>query len=479
MDRSDAGPGLRRPWWPAQSARADVTPSTLTVTLGGDGAGAITSDTGGIDCAAGTCTAPFDPTASVTLTAAPAPGSVFTGFGGGVCAGLTCTVPMSADATVTADFDRLPTLTAPADGTAYSQASVPAAAFACAAGDTSCTATLDRAATPIRSGDPLSATPGAHALSVSGVAADGATVTRSASYTVIAPPTARIAAPVDNAAYVWPAIPAADFTCVAGVGSTVQSCRAAVAGQPVADHQALPNGFGAHVLTVTATDADGQSVTVSAAYAVAAPPSRRRRWPSGLRRRARATGWARRWRHATSAGPPPPGRRCGHAPAPCPRGARSTPGRWAGMPSASRPPTPRALRPPRRSPTASCPPPTASRSRGSAPPPAGAARLALKLPGPGSVRVLATAWNAAAGAAARHVPYGTASVGARRAGPLSVVVAPAGAGRALLRTHGVAGRDRAGRHLHPDGRAAARDPPAAAGAQEIIPPHCPPVMPST
>jgi hypothetical protein len=422
---------------PVQSARADVTPSTLTVTLGGDGAGAITSDTGGIDCATGTCTAPFDPTASVTLTAAPASGSVFTGFGGGACTGLTCTVPMSADATVTADFDRLPTVTAPADGTAYSQASVPAAAFACATGDTSCTATLDRAATPIRSGDPLSATPGAHALSVSGVAADGATVTQSASYTVIAPPTARIAAPVDNAAYVWPAIPAADFTCVAGVGSTVQSCRATVAGQSVADHQALPNGFGAHVLTATATDADGQSVTVSARYAVASaavppPPVAIRAPAEGASYRLGQAVAARYLCRATTTGPAL--RSCaGTVPAGRPIDTRTL-GRHAFSVSATNAQGASTT----ETVTYSVVPTTnrfAVARIGATP--SGAARLALKLPGPGSVRVLATAWNAAAGAAARHVLYGAAHAGARRAGPLSVVVAPTGAGRALLRTRRV------------------------------------------
>src|ERR1700733_12920401 len=266
----------------AAVAVADGPPAQtpLTVALSGDGTGTVTSDSGSISCPAGACSASFDPAASVTLTATPAPGSTFTGFTGGACTGLTCTVPMSADATVTADFDLQPTVSVPADGAAYPQASVPAAAFVCAGGDTSCSATLDGPAAAIGNGDPLSATPGAHTLTVSGVAADGATVTRTVSYTVdgtaggqtttvvVAPPTARIAAPVDNAAYVWTALPAADFTCVAGVGATVQSCQATVAGQPQSDHQALPNGFGAHVLTVTATDTDGQSVTSSATYTV-------------------------------------------------------------------------------------------------------------------------------------------------------------------------------------------------------------------
>ncbi|HXD66661.1 MAG TPA: hypothetical protein VNV17_18700 [Solirubrobacteraceae bacterium] len=424
----------------AQSARAATTPSTLTVTLGGDGAGTITSDTGGVDCSAGTCTAPFDPAASVTLTATSATGSAFTGFGGGTCTGLTCTVLMSADRTVTADFDRRPTITAPADGTAYSQASLPAAGYGCAAGDTSCTATLDGAATPIGNGDPLAATPGAHTLTVSGVAADGATVTQTAAYGVVAPlvggaPEVVVTAPVDNAAYVWTAIPAADFACIAGVGSAVQSCRATVAGQPVSDHQALPNGFGAHVLTVTATDADGLSSTVNVTYTVrsasAAPPVTIRAPAQGASYRLGQAVAARYSCLATSSGPAL--RSCiGTVPAGRPidtgtlgRHPFSVSARNAQGDSTTETVSYRVVPTTNRF--------AVARIRATS---SGAARLALKLPGPGSVRVLAMAWNAAAGASARHVAYGTASVGARRGGPLSLVIRPTGAGRALLRKHG-------------------------------------------
>lgn len=430
----------------AAVAGADAISPALTVTLGGDGAGTVTSDLGTIQCPAGACTASFNPGDSVTLTATPGAGSAFTGFGGGTCAGLTCTVLMSADTTVTADFDLQPTVTAPADGTAYPQASVPSAAFACAPGDTSCTATLDGAATPIANGDPLSATPGAHTLTVSGVAADGSPVTQTASYTVIAPqtatvvvaapPTVQIAAPVDNAAYVWTAIPAADFTCVAGAGSTVQSCQATVAGQPVSDHQALPNGFGAHVLTVTATDADGLSSTASATYTVAGatvppPPVAIGAPAQGASYRLGQAVAARYSCLAASTGPALTS--CaGTVPAGRPINT-ATLGRHTFSVSATNAQGASTI----ETVTYGVVPTTnrfaVARVHAT---PSGAARLALKLPGPGFVRALATAWNAAAGASARHLPYGRASVGARRGGPLSLVVAPTAAGRVLLRTHG-------------------------------------------
>jgi hypothetical protein len=66
----------------------------------------------------------------------------------------------------------------------------------------------------------------------------------------------------------------------------------------------------------------------------------------------------------------------------------------------------------------------------------GVATLRLALPGPGAVTVAATAWDAAPGAATRHLIYASVRVGARRGGTLVVAVAPSAAGRALLARHG-------------------------------------------
>jgi hypothetical protein len=678
----------------AAVASADATPSALTVVLGGDGTGSITSDSGGIDCTTGTCTASFDPTTSVILTAAPGAGSAFTGFGN-ACTGQTCTVLMSADATVTANFDLVPTITSPVSGTDYAHASVPSAAFACAAGDTACTATLDGQS--ISSAGAMSAAPGSHTLTVSGVAADGASVAQTASYTVsappqatitapadgqsyaagevptaaftctpdphsapqsctamvdgttavqagepmpaapgsthtltviatdadgsssppatatytvyppptcgdvsattnegvaapvrlrctdpnaslsrytvdagpqhgsltatsrdqvltytphagfagtdsftyhgtsadgvsadqtativvLAPPTAQIAAPaagqvyavgqvvptrfscaddphgpglrsctdsggasgatgtlntsiegshsytvaavsrdgltgtaridytvvgkapevviaapVNNAAYLWTAVPAADFTCIPGTGSTLESCKATSGGQVISDHQGLSDALGTHVVTVTATDADGLSSTETATYTVtfsAVPPP-----PVSIQAPVQGAGYrlgqavaARYSCLASSTGPAL--KSCvGSVPA----GHRINTRTLGSHPfsvsatddqgeSTTETVTYKVV-------------PTTNRFevlqlRATS---SGAAQVALKLPGPGAVRVLATAWNAARGASARRLSYGTVSAGARRGGPLELVVKPTGAGRALLRTHG-------------------------------------------
>jgi hypothetical protein len=68
--------------------------------------------------------------------------------------------------------------------------------------------------------------------------------------------------------------------------------------------------------------------------------------------------------------------------------------------------------------------------------PSGLARLRLTLPGPGMLRVEATAWDAAHGGPRRHVAYGITRIRARRAGPLVVAVIPSAAGRMLLARRG-------------------------------------------
>jgi hypothetical protein len=78
----------------------------LSVSLAGDGAGAVTSSPAGIDCGA-LCSGEFAEAQVVTLTATAAQGSAFTGWSGGGCGeALTCRVEVDRDTAVTARFVR-------------------------------------------------------------------------------------------------------------------------------------------------------------------------------------------------------------------------------------------------------------------------------------------------------------------------------------------------------------------------------------
>jgi Divergent InlB B-repeat domain/WD40-like Beta Propeller Repeat len=74
---------------------------TLTVSLAGNGKGAVTGSS--IRCPSA-CTHSYATGTSVTLTAAPAAGSRFSGWSGACAGGGACTVRMSSDRSVTASF---------------------------------------------------------------------------------------------------------------------------------------------------------------------------------------------------------------------------------------------------------------------------------------------------------------------------------------------------------------------------------------
>ncbi|MCW5832555.1 MAG: hypothetical protein KIS78_09115 [Labilithrix sp.] len=78
---------------------------TLTVTLGGDGAGAVTSTPGGLTCQGKTCTGSFAPGTAVTIVPTPAAGSIFVGWGGACDGTSSCAPVLDKDVAVTADLE--------------------------------------------------------------------------------------------------------------------------------------------------------------------------------------------------------------------------------------------------------------------------------------------------------------------------------------------------------------------------------------
>jgi uncharacterized repeat protein (TIGR03803 family) len=90
-----------------RSVTATFTLNTypLTVSKAGTGSGTVTSNPAGIDCGS-TCSAGFNYSTVVTLSASADPGSGFTGWSGGGCAGTgECVVAMTDTRAVTATFE--------------------------------------------------------------------------------------------------------------------------------------------------------------------------------------------------------------------------------------------------------------------------------------------------------------------------------------------------------------------------------------
>src|SRR5450432_3155423 len=97
---ADAGTGT-----PSDAGTQQAAPFFLSIQV--QGSGTVGSSPAGIDCTA-SCQAPFNPGASVLLTATPAAGQQFTGWSG-ACGGTSgCAVTMRRDTSVIANFRALP-----------------------------------------------------------------------------------------------------------------------------------------------------------------------------------------------------------------------------------------------------------------------------------------------------------------------------------------------------------------------------------
>ena len=270
---------------------APVGPRTLTVTV--TGSGNVTGT--GIDCGGAghtTCNESVADGTSITLTATPA--ASFTGFTGGGCgAGNPCTVVMNADTTVGAAFSGPPsaTVTTPADGASYASGSSVNASYSCAPGANGGVLKAGAAGCsgPVANGSPIdTATVGSHTFAVTATDTDGQTATTTVHYTVAAappgppalpppgppappptpgPPSVTVTTPVNGASYAFGSVVNANYSCSPGANGGVLKPGTAGCSAPVASGSPIDTlAYGDHAFTVTATDTDGQTATVTRHY---------------------------------------------------------------------------------------------------------------------------------------------------------------------------------------------------------------------
>jgi hypothetical protein len=165
-------------------------------------------------------------------------------------------------------------ITSPAPGGTYILGQSVSTGFSCAdaqnaPGITSC---VDSNGASPPTGSLNTATTGAHTYSVKATSQDGETGTASIAYTVLAPPTASIAAPTSGGTYTQSQQVATTFSCTDSAGAPgIASCVDS-------NHVTAPSGtldtstLGAHTYAVTATSRDGATGAASISYTVVAPP---------------------------------------------------------------------------------------------------------------------------------------------------------------------------------------------------------------
>jgi hypothetical protein len=165
------------------------------------------------------------------------------------------------------------TVTAPADGASYPLGATVKADYACLPGANGGVLRGAPAGClgPVAIASPIdTATAGPHTFAVTATDTDGQTATTTVRYTVAAqpgPPSVTVTTPVDGASYYLASVVKASYTCTPGANGGVLKPGTAGCSAPVPSGSPIDTvGYGDHTFTVTATDTDGQTATITRHY---------------------------------------------------------------------------------------------------------------------------------------------------------------------------------------------------------------------
>jgi hypothetical protein len=156
----------------------------------------------------------------------------------------------------------------PANGAIFTQNQTVTASYTCTP---AANTMLTNCQGLVASGTPIdTSTVGPHAFQVTAIDADGGTATSSTSYTVLAGPrpSLTLSSPAANARYSRNQRVPASYSCKAGAGMSLVSCRGTTANGALISTSTV----GPHSFSVTATQQDGQTATVTNSYRVVQPP---------------------------------------------------------------------------------------------------------------------------------------------------------------------------------------------------------------
>jgi hypothetical protein len=173
---------------------------------------------------------------------------------------------ISADPKIDIIYNPPPTvaITTPANEGVFAQGAAVNANYSCLPGTGT---SLESCTGPVANGAPLdTSTPGEHSFTVEAEDNDAGKASKTATYTVVLPPSVGITSPANGATYTQGQAVTASYACHAAEGAELKSCEGPVASGAAVDTATL----GTHTFDVDAEDSLGGKTSKESSYTVVA-----------------------------------------------------------------------------------------------------------------------------------------------------------------------------------------------------------------